>query len=122
MQHKSIKNYFTKNFLSILLLTGVSLSFNASAIDQATKNKVIAASKTSKAEKAQSQGKILALSSNDNIPVSHFALQQLGEQSSAFSVDINSKIDNLNLKDLKKYDAVFLSQKIVDSIFKNNNS
>lgn len=110
------KNLFKK----LLLLTSFGFSVSSLALDQATKNKVFEASQLSKAVKAQAERKLLVISSNDEIPASHFALQQLGEQQSAFKVEFSSDLAKIDLKTLKKYDGVFLSQNIADDIFKNN--
>ncbi|MDD7986569.1 ThuA domain-containing protein [Lentisphaera marina] len=120
MQDK--RKYLQRNFRSLLLFTGLSLSLSSLALDQETKDKVIAASQSSEAVKVKSARKLLALSSGKNTPLSHYALQQLGEQKSAFTVDFSSDLSNLDLNTLKKYDGVFLSQKIADDIFKSKKS
>ena len=119
MQNRNYKYHFQKPLNKFLLFTSLGLSLSTFALDQDTKNKVIEASQSSKAVKAKTERKLLALSTSDKTPLSHYALQQLGEQSSAFKVEVSSDIAKFDLSTLKQYDGVFLSQKMADSIFQN---
>ena len=112
-----------KNLLKkLLLLTGFGFSLSSFALDQEVKDKVLEASQSSKAVKAQTERTLLVLSPDDQIPASHFALKKLGEQTSAFKVKFSSDLSQITLSTLKKYDGVFLSQNIADAIFKSNES
>ena len=119
MQTRNYKYHFQKPLNKFLLFTGLGLSLSTFALDQEIKNKVIKASQSSKAVKAKTERKLLALSLSGKTPLSHYALQQLGDQGSAFKVEISSDIAKLDLNTLKQYDGVFLSQKIADAIFQN---
>jgi len=103
----------------LLLLSSFGFSLNSFALDQATKNKVIEASQSSKAVKAQSERILLALSADNQESAGHFALQKLSEQTSVFKVEISSDLSKVKSATLKKYDGVFLSQNIIDTIFEN---